>query len=197
MVDLIKYKAQASRLIIGIIFFLGSVYLETKNFLLFHTLMELFCVFISFAMAAVALNTYRLSSEQFGSFLGLAYFFVGFFLLLHTITIPALGVIPNSSVNMSIHFWLASRYMEGISILAACRLLQNEKIYKTRIIKYLYPLITGVLLTAIGYWNILPISYLEGYGFTDFKVLSDGVILILFGISFFLFIKEKKSIDRK
>ncbi len=195
--EIIKSEMRLGKLAILIVFVLGSIYLETRNFLLFHTVIELICVFIAFGMVVVALNTHRFSTEQFGVFLGMTYGFTGFFLFLHAITFPGLELLPDTSLNISVQLWIAARYLEGISMVIACILMQREKRYKIGMIKYLYPISTIILLLSIFYWRSFPLCHTEESGFTRFKDVSEYVASVLVMISFYLLIRRKEHIEVK
>jgi hypothetical protein len=59
--------------------------LSRANYLLFHSLVELFCVVVAFGTFTVAWNTRRTLQNGYLLFLGLAMLFVGALDLVHTL----------------------------------------------------------------------------------------------------------------
>ncbi len=80
-------------LILWSAFLTGMILLSFQNYLLFHSLAELFSIIIAYMMFAIAINTGRFAgaNSAFLTFLGLSYGIVGGFDLLHTLAYRLTG----------------------------------------------------------------------------------------------------------
>ncbi|AOY74519.1 hypothetical protein BJL90_00255 [Clostridium formicaceticum] len=84
-------KVSTKEIFVLILLLMGLAYLSFKNFLLFHTISEIIPITISMIITLIAVNTYKFKGNNSLSFLGMAYFFVGSFDLIHTLTYKGMG----------------------------------------------------------------------------------------------------------
>ena len=178
------------QIIFAFTFLIGMIYVSFYNYLLFHSLIELFSIIIAFMMCVIAINTGRFFKSQFGLILGISYGIIGFFDLLHTLAFKGMGVFPGSTANLPTELWIISRYLESIALFISCILV--NKIIKTKIILVFYIIASICLFACVFIFDIFPDCYIEGYGLTDFKKISECIIsLILSAGIILLFIKRK------
>jgi PAS domain S-box-containing protein len=93
------------------------------NYPLFHLLAELFGIVLASSIFIMAWNARRILDDSFILLIGIAYLFVALTDLMHTLYLPHLALIPGASYDASMQFWVAARYLEGISLLCAPLLL--------------------------------------------------------------------------
>ncbi|MEJ2616112.1 MAG: MASE3 domain-containing protein [Ignavibacteriaceae bacterium] len=187
-----KNSITFSLIIIIVTLFLYLISLD--NYLLFHSLAESFSIVISCGIFMVIWNSRRYIDNNFFIIIGIALLFVSFLDLIHTFTYKGINIIPGHSTNLPTQIWIASRFLEGITYLAAPFFIGKK--VRTSYIFYTYVLVTSVLLASIFYWKIFPQCFIEGYGLTPFKKISEYVIsLFLVGAIYFLY-KKKDSFDR-
>ncbi|MCF8099931.1 MAG: PAS domain S-box protein [Desulfarculaceae bacterium] len=175
---------------------LGGLYIvSTYNYILFHTLVELGSIIIAAGIFLVAWHSRERMDNGFFTLLGVAYLSVAFLDILHTVSYKGMGVFPGRDADLPTQLWIATRYLESISLLIA-------PIFLTRRIRVLpalalYGLALLLLLLSIVKWKIFPNCYLENHGLTSFKIVSEYVIaLILCGAGFFLYLKRAFFEDR-
>lgn len=162
------------------------------NFLTFHTLAELFAIVISFIMFAFAWSTYGFSRNDFLLFLACGYFWIGSLDLLHTLVYKGLNVIVEGNGNLSVQFWIGTRYLEAVLLLAApfaATRKQNG---------YLLVSVFGgvaVALTAVIFLGVFPTGFIEGYGLTDFKIYSEYVIIFILALALIALLRYGQSIS--
>ncbi|MCC4770204.1 PAS domain-containing protein [Methanosarcina sp. DH2] len=163
--------------------------ISLSNFLLFHTLVELFSVYVAYVIFLVVWKSREHLENRYLMFIGIAYFFIGGLDLLYTLSYEGMGIFPELGPNMHTQFWIAARYMESISLLLAPLFLTG---YSTEYLKksdrYIertrfaweaflaYAGITIICLLSIFVFRNFPDSYIEGSGFTPFKIISEYVI---------------------
>ena len=156
------------------VLFLG--YLSGRNFLLFHTLAELFSIAVGVLAAVVAWHTYPFSRNHLLMFLGAGYFWIGMLDLIHTLSFKGMGIYPFDEANPATQFWIAARYFEALLLLAAPSLLHRPVDRRGLFLGF-------AALSMALYWLILgghfPDAYLEGAGLTPFKVWSEYLIIAL------------------
>lgn len=179
----------------GIIVLIAILFSRFYNFLLFHSIAELFSIIISFGIFIVAWNSRRYLDNNYLLFLGIAYLFIGAIDLVHTLAYKGMGVFPEYDANLPTQLWIMARYMESISLLMAPSFL-NKKI-RLNLIFAIYLAISVLLLSSIFYWRIFPDCFIEGKGLTTFKIFSEYIIsLILLGSIIFL-VRKQKDFDKK
>ena len=150
-----------------IILFLVSI--SYFNFLLFHTLTELFAIVIAILTSVVAWNMYPFTRNNYLMFLGTGYFWIGALDLLHTLTYKGMNIIGDTGPNMSVQFWIGTRGFEALLLLAAPWFLTHTFKLKRSFASF------GLISIAITYSvfaGLFPDSFIPGEGLTDFKVYS-------------------------
>ncbi len=160
-------------------FVLGALYISNLyHFLLFHSLAELFSIFIAFGIFMVAWNTRRFHDTPYLLFIGIAYLFVGGLDLAHTLAYEGMGILDGHSSNTPTQLWIAARYMESLSLLSI-PLVLHRRINSLFLILG-YTLVTGCVLLSVFYWQNFPDCFLENAGgLTRFKINSEYIICLL------------------
>lgn len=172
------------------------------NYLLFHSLVELFSIVIALGIFAVAWTSRRYVENNFLLIIGIGYFFIGGFDLVHTLSYKGMGVFPDLDANLPTQLWVIARYMEAITFFGALLLLKKEKIHdpdeakkKGDFIFLFYTLVSVALFLSVFQWKIFPAAYVEGSGLTEFKKISEYAVSLLFLASTFLLFKKNKALD--
>ena len=86
----------ASWILILVGLYLTSLY----NYLLFHSLVEIFSIFIACSIFLVAWNSRRFMDNNYLLFLGIAYLFVGGVDLIHTLAYRGMGIFTGYEANL-------------------------------------------------------------------------------------------------
>ncbi|BBD09155.1 MASE3 domain-containing protein [Desulfovibrio ferrophilus] len=163
----------AAGLFITVVLVLFSSY----NFLLFHTLSELFSVVVAFSMFVLAYSSRERIQSGYLILLGAAYFHIATIDLLHTLAFKGMGVFPGHDANLPTQLWIAGRYLEGCALLVA-GLLASRRINLTAAF-WGYALL-GMGLIAGIFMGYFPDCYVDGQGLTPFKRISEIAICVLF-----------------
>jgi len=154
------------------------------NFLLFHTLVELFTITIAVISAIVAWHTYTLAKNHYLLLLGCGYFFIGCLDLSHALTFKGLPFLEQGAGNTSLQFWIVARFFEAILLLVAPLFIKTAINPRYLIIGF------GAISISLGIavlYGLLPDLYVDGKGLTATKVVSEYlIILLLFGALFTL-----------
>ncbi len=163
----------------------GLCIVSVYNFLLFHTLAELFSILIAAMIFMIAWNSRERLDNGYFIFLGMAYLAVAVLDLLHTLAYKGMGIFPGRDANLPTQLWIATRYLESLSLLAAPVFLTARGGVWAGFGVW------GLGLAVIAgtfWWGVFPDCYLEGQGLTTFKIASEYLIcLILGGAGLFLY----------
>jgi signal transduction histidine kinase len=174
---------------------LSGLYLTSLyNYLLFHSLSEIFSIVVACGIFMIAWNSRQFLENNYLLFIGIAYLFVGGLDLLHTLAYKGMGVFQGDSANLPTQLWMAARYMESLSLLVAPLALGRK--LKSRFVVIGYSLVFFILLASIFHWRIFPDCFVEGVGLTPFKKWSEYIICLVLAISVVLVVKKKKEFDK-
>ncbi len=169
------------------------IILSFTNYLLFHSLIELFNIIIAFNIFIIATNTYEVSQNNYLTFIGIAYGFIGIFDLLHTLSYKGMGVFSGFDANLPTQLWIIGRYMESFTLLLSYRFL-SRKINKNKVI-FIYVIISLLLLISIFKWGVFPFCYSESVGLTSFKIYSEYIISGILLTTIFMIKKYKDDMN--
>jgi PAS domain S-box-containing protein len=166
--------------------YLSSLY----NYLLFHSLAEVFSIVVAVVIFIVAWNSRRFLDNSYFLFIGVAFLFVAVLDLLHTLAYPGMGVFPEHGTNTAAQLWVSARYLQSLSLLLAPLFIGRR--LRARFLFIGYGLVCAFLIASIFYWNIFPVCFVEGSGLTMFKKVSEYIIsLLLVGAIFTMFQKRR------
>jgi len=170
--------------------YLSSLY----NYLLFHSLSEIFSIFVACGIFVVAWNSRRFLDNNYLLFLGIAYLFIGGLDLVHTLTYKGMGIFSGYDANLPTQLWISARYMESISLLVAPLFIPRK--FNARFVFVGYAVLVSLMLASIFYWKIFPDCFVEGTGLTRFKKISEYFICLMLMGSIFLLFQKQKEFDK-
>ncbi len=154
---------------------LVCLYLITwSNYLLFHSLSEIFSIVVAYGIFMVAWNTRRIHEDGFLLLIGIGYFFVSLLDLFHTLSYKGIGILPGDSSNHATQLWITARYVEAVTLFIAPFLMSRRlSAYSTFLA---YAAVAALVLGAIFSWDVFPDCFLEEAGLTRFKITSEYII---------------------
>jgi hypothetical protein len=131
------YGLFAAAIIIGLYF--SAQY----NYLAFHILAEMFSIVVAAALFLLVWHGRRFIGNNSLVALGIAFFFVGIFDLMHTLTYKGMGVFHlDDSANTATQLWVAARWLESLSLLAFIWLMGRP--VRPVAVLWGYVLVTGI-----------------------------------------------------
>lgn len=162
----------------GIIALVLIFYISLRqNYLLFHSIVELFSIVVAFAVFIVTWNSRKMLDNNYLYFVGISYLFIGALDLLHTLTFKGMGIFPGD-VFYANQFWVATRALEALTLTAGFTFLgSRKKKLSAELIFICYFIISTVITCTILVWHIFPVCYIEGMGQTPFKIYAEYVII--------------------
>jgi signal transduction histidine kinase len=177
---------------VGLLLLVGLYGTSLYSYLLFHSIAELFSIVVAWGIFALVWNARPYLDSPFFLFVGIAYLFVGWLDLLHTLAYSGMGVFPGRTANLPTQLWIAARYLQSLSLLAAS-LLRRKLSGSLLVVGYalLTALLTGLLLV----WGVFPDCYVEGVGLTTFKKVSEYVISLILVASAAVLVRRRADYD--
>ena len=187
----IRYNTKKWLPLIAVLISIVGLYISYRhNYLLFHSLVELFSIIVSFTLFLLVWNSRHIIQNNFFLFIGITYLFVGCFDLLHTLSYSGMGIFPNRGGNLPTQLWISARYLQTSGFLIA--LLVLKKKFNENWVMTILGLISIFLLFCIFDWKIFPACYIEGKGLTRFKIYSEYLISGLFVTSAIFLYKRRR-----
>jgi len=170
--------------------FLTSLY----SYILFHSLAEIFSIVIGCSIFILAWNSRRRLDNDYLLFLGIAFLFVSGLDLIHTLSYKGTGVFPGYDTNLPTQLWIASRYIQALSMLIFPLFLRRKlNVYLAFLA---YAIVTSLLLWAI-FAGVFPVCFVEGAGLTPFKKVSEYIISLIFVASAVILFRKREAFDTK
>lgn len=193
-----KYKNYIFEVIILLIVIAALYMTNLYSYLLFHSLAELFSVTIGFTLFIVAWNSKKFSKKYFDYlvFIGIAYMFVAFLDLLHTLSYNGMNIFRGYNFYAN-QLWIGARYLESISLLIPFIFIRFKRKLRPYLTFAIYTLVTASIIASIFYFKVFPICFIEGKGQTPFKIISEYIICGILTIDIILLRKNKNKFDSK
>ncbi len=186
-------KKNCLSILLGLSILFGLYVTSLHSYLLFHSLAEMFSIVVACGIFMVALNARGFVDNHYFLFIGIAYLFVAGLDLLHTLAYTGMGVFPGYGTNLPTQLWIATRYMESISLLIAPLFVGRKLRMNYTFVAYTTAF--TLILASIFFWHIFPDCFVEGAGLTSFKKVSEyAVSLILVG-SVSVLMSKRKGFD--
>ena len=173
---------------------LGLYLTSLYNYLLYHSLVEIFSIIIGCSIFILVWNSKRHLDNGYLLLVGIAYLFVSMLDLAHTLAYKGMGIFTDYDANLPTQLWMAARYLQSLSLLAAPLFLHHK--LNIRWASGSYFAITILLLVAI-FAGVFPDCFVEGEGLTPFKIISEYTIsfTLLFAVT--LLLQNREFFDRE
>jgi diguanylate cyclase (GGDEF)-like protein len=152
----------------------------TKNFLLFHVVIEGASIFIALSIYVIGTRTHRFSKSSMLLYISVAFFYVALLDIAHTLSYKGMNLIPGATTNIATQFWMAGRLLEVSSICFVPLFLHRALRRSSLHLGFLA--ITAFLAASIAL-GIFPICYSEGAGLTPFKKILECLIILMAGFA--------------
>nr|WP_242689281.1 MASE3 domain-containing protein [Pedobacter sp. SYSU D00535] len=151
----------------------------------------MFSIVITYALFIITWNARKTIQNQYLYFVGIAYLFVGFLDLLHTLTYKGMNIFTGAHFYAN-QFWIATRFLEVATLLVAFRFLNSRQRLHGDLILLIYACITAGIILSILHFKVFPACYIEGYGQTDFKIYGEYVIIAMLVVAVFILHRKRE-----
>jgi hypothetical protein len=177
------------------------LFVSVNNFLLFHSITEIFSTVIAFGIFVIAWSSRRYIDNIFLLILGIGYLFVGGLGLIHTLSYKGIEVIEVHGANLATQLWIAARYLETFTFLAALIFVKKsgknqlkENGRRAYFIFLIYSVVT-VAVTFSIFSGLFPDAYIESSGLTPFKIGSEYLISLLLLVVLIILVKKRSLFE--
>jgi signal transduction histidine kinase len=173
----------------------GLFIASRHNFLLFHSLVEIYSIAVLWGIFFVTWSARRLVRNNYLCVLGVACFFIGFLTLLHMLAYKGMGVFPNYTANLATQLWIAARSLYVLAFLAAALCLFHPQLeISAPLPAAVWGLLT-LICTVLIFNHHFPDCFIEGQGLTLFKKTVEITAVFLLALSAFLTWLKRDQMD--
>ncbi|KYC53234.1 MAG: sensory histidine kinase AtoS [Candidatus Methanofastidiosum methylothiophilum] len=165
------------------------------SFITFHSLAELISIIIAAGIFIVVWNSKNFVENKYYLFIGTTFIFVAVLDGLHTFSYENVGILLISGPNISMQFWVAARYLQSASFLIAPFLI-GRKISINKIFAIYLTLLATIVL-SIMVFKIFPDCFMDQYGSTPFRKMSEVVTTLLFFLALYAHYQKRNNFDKK
>ncbi|MDR3583939.1 MAG: MASE3 domain-containing protein [Desulfosporosinus sp.] len=184
----------------GVLVIAGLFVSERVNYLLFHSLAELFSIIIAVTLFLIMWNSKKYMENKALVFISIGYLFIAIIDLLHTLSYQGMAIFKDYDFYAN-QLWIAARYMESLTLLIAFawskRVNQTIRKVGTLGILTIYFLTTVILVASIFLWKTFPLCFVANQGQTEFKIISEYIICLILVAGILLLWKNRRDFDEK
>lgn len=177
-------------LIVFIILFVVSL----DSYLVFHAITELFTIIVASIIFVIILNTRKYFKNQYMIVFGISYLFIAVLDLFHTLTYAGMPIYSNLNYPAN-QLWIAARYYESIVLLISFSYFYGKQVNIKRIF-IINIVVTTALLAAILWLEIFPDCFIDGYGQTTFKVVSEYIISAILLATLYIIFRRRNDFSK-
>jgi signal transduction histidine kinase len=172
---------------------LGLYLSSLRSYLLFHSLIEIVTIAISFSLFMLTWNGRCYLSNGYLRALGIGYGCVAFVDLVHTLAYKGMNVFPGYGANLPTQLWIAARYLQATMLLVAPFLVKRRTSD--------YPIFGISLVATAGllvwvFSGHFPNCFVDGQGLTRFKITSEYAISGLLLLALIQLLRKRADFDR-
>jgi PAS domain S-box-containing protein len=182
------------KLTLAVIVLLGLYLSSLRNYLLFHSMVEMFSIVVAFGIFTIGWNSRNYIKSNYLLFLAIAYLFIAFLDLLHTLSYKGMGIFTDYDYYAN-QVWIATRYMESLSLLAAFWFMKESRSVNAVRVFSAYFAVTALIVAAIFWWKVFPVCFADGTGLTSFKKISEYIICLILGAAIWLLFRMRDRFD--
>ena len=175
---------------VAVALYLGRMH----NYLLFHSLAEIFSVAVACGVFMVSWNSRERDSPESRSlaYLGIGFLFTAVLDIFHLLTYHGMGVM-DATQDYATKFWLAARYLQTASLLVFAFALRTRFRPSYQALFAAFGAATILFILLILRWNAFPTAFVEGVGLTPFKIISEYAISALLALALLLILRAPMS----
>ena len=181
--------------VLGIFVTLFLWLVSLYNFALYHTTVEVTTIAISVAIFLLIWNSRKIIDNNYLLFLGFTFVFIAILDFLHTLVYQGVGIFADGGGTLSTRFWIAARYMQAVTLLAAPLFIRRK--VRLDMVAAIYLAADAIIVASIFIFKVFPATYIAGTGLTPFKIVSEYIIIVLLVAAVWLLWRNRDSFDRE
>lgn len=172
-----------------ILFFFSRI-----NYLLFHSVAELYSIVIASAVFLISWNVRHQIENQLLVYLGIAYLCIGILDLFHTLSYVGMNIFTDYDYYAN-QLWIGARYLEATTLFLFFVLTGTKARLNSLAVMGVYAIVTLLILLSVFYWKVFPVCFIEGQGLTPFKKISEYIISGILLVTLILVFKKRSNFD--
>lgn len=160
--------------------------------LVFHTIAEFFAILIGILMLVVIINTRSFIKNDFLIFLSISYFWLAILDAFHTFSFTGMPLSEVAEGQLTLHFWIYARVLEGIILLVA-------PIYLKRSLNVKFYIIFSTFESSVVTWaafNFNSPIFITENGLTPSKIYSEYFVMLLLCLAIVNFIRLRHNFGK-
>ncbi|MFE8703131.1 MASE3 domain-containing protein [Cytobacillus sp. FJAT-54145] len=179
-----------------LIHILSKTYLQHTHphFLLFHTILELFSIFVSFSIFFQGWLTYKYVPSKHRMILSILFLQVGTFDLIHTLLYNGMPFFQDEfTITKATWFWIIARMTEslGLAFVFIQKRDRNSTVKeKNGLFFGAIAAVAMITFTIVTIPNVIPPLVIEGTGVTPLKIFLEYIISVIHLIAMILIIRK-------
>jgi hypothetical protein len=172
----------------------GLYFTSHVNYLLFHSLAEIFSIVVAFTLFAITWHSRRYIANPYLLFIGIAYLFIGGIDLLHTLSYKGMPIFTDYDYYAN-QLWIGARYLESLTLLIAFVFLYRDSKVNPYETFAFFTLITVLLVASVFVWKNFPVCFVAGKGLTPFKKISEYIICAILAVNILLLFRNRDKFE--
>jgi len=185
-------KRYLPAIIAGLLALMALYATSLYSYLLFHTLAELLSIIVSGAIFILIWNTRERIDSQYVLFIGLSMAFSGTLDLAHMLAYSGMPIFVGYDANLLTQLWIAARYLQSLSLLAGLVFLKRK--VPIGLMMVTSGAVTTLLLVTV-FARAFPDCFIVGSGQTDFKKISEYIVVTILLIATVGLWRARSSFD--
>jgi PAS domain S-box-containing protein len=173
---------------LGTVILVGLYFTSLESYLMFHVLAEMFSIVVAFGIFTIGWNSRNYIRNNSLVFLAIAYLFIAFLDLLHTMSYKGMGIFTSYDYYAN-QLWIATRYMESLALFVAFLFLGRRQRFNPTKVFAGFALTTALVVASVFWWKIFPVCFIEGQGLTPFKKISEYIICVILFVDILVLIR--------
>ncbi|MCQ1537441.1 PAS domain-containing protein [Methanocalculus taiwanensis] len=171
------------------LFLLATTLTSFVNYLLFHTIAELFSIVIGCLIFMIAWTARDRIENSYLLYIGVGYLFIAGLDLLHTLAFKGMNIFAGYDANLPTQLWIAARSLEAATLLIAAFLIPKK--VDLRLQSGFYFALVVALIWSIFTPGMFPDCFIEGSGLTPFKIYMEYLLSTLFAATIVLIYQKR------
>lgn len=177
---------------------IGLFYFYNFNYLLFHSLAEIYSCIIASGILMFSLSTYNMTKNSYFLFLGIGYMCFTILDIFHAFTYEGIILSEHFVYDIDTKLWVAARILEVLTHLTSFVLLYkpHKKFNYYFVFLFFFILVLFIYIDIFHLNIFIPEMRIEGVGLTKTKISLEYLIASGFLLCCIILYFERNKIDK-
>lgn len=145
------------------------------QYLLFHTLAELFVASVALVVFSIAWHTRRIASSDYLTFIGMSSLPFALVIVVHALSYKGMPTFPFHDADLPTQLWLVARVIQASAFVIAPWYARRHLRHPGRVLlAYSLVALLGIATAVSGDF---PVAFIEGRGLTPFKIWTEYAVM--------------------